>query len=231
MMRGPTRPSSSASSSSTGATIGSRYIHPFGMLGSRTGCVAFHQHWLRARKAGHSCDVEDYSLRHHGGARQQVRFPAASRQADQLDLRLCLSFRCQPLRALSARFCRSARRACAPKARSSTSRSIPRAATSQSLMMESGERIAGDLFIDCSGFRGLLIGRRSKAGWEDWSQWLPCDRALAVPSERAGRAHALHPLDRARGRLAVAHSARSTAPATAMSFPAPSSARTRPPRR
>jgi len=62
----------------------------------------------------------------------------------------------------------------------------PETADIRALVMESGERIAGHFFIDCSGFRSLLLAGKLGAQWEDWSQWLPCDRALPVPTERCG---------------------------------------------
>ncbi len=154
--------------------------------------MPFHQYWLRMRQLGKAAPLGDYSI--NTGRRAQDKFMRAAPDmagSPLADIAYAFHFDA----GLYARFLRgyaeAARRACAPKARSR--RCVQREPDGfiDAVVLESGERIDGDFFIDCSGMRGLLIEQALKTGYDDWSHWLPCDRALAVPCESAGAAAAV----------------------------------------
>ncbi len=166
--------------------IGDRYIHGFGFVGQATQALPFHHFWLRMRRAGRAGPLEAYSI--NTAAPQQAKFMRARKDmpgSPAADISHAFHFDA----GLYARYLRAY----------SEQRGVRRtegkiAQVSQrepdgyidAVVMESGERIAGDFFIDCSGMRGLLIEQTLKAGFEDWSHWLPMNRALAIPCESVG---------------------------------------------
>ncbi|MES2442119.1 MAG: tryptophan halogenase family protein [Pseudomonadota bacterium] len=157
---------------------GQRYFHPFGYFGVDMAGVGFHHHWLRHVAEGGDADPWRYSL--EAQAALAGRFERTMRHGP---VNHAFHFDA----GLYARFLRE----------KSEGRGVTRvegeivdvALDGESghvtgVTLKSGERVEGDLFIDCSGFRGLLIEGALKTGYQDWSHWLPCDRAVAMPCER-----------------------------------------------
>ena len=165
--------------------IGDSYVHGFGTIGRDLGLMPFHQYWLKARAAGRAGDISLYSL--NTVAAPQGRFMAPPSDAPRNSPLAEIAYAYHFDAVLYARFLRQ--RAEAQGVTRTEGKVVAVTQNSEngfveSVTLESGATIAADLFIDCTGFRALLIEGTLKAGFEDWTHWLPCDRALAVPCEK-----------------------------------------------
>ena len=159
--------------------IGDKYLHGFGIVGKDCWACSFHHFWAKSRQQGNKSTLVDYLLHEH----------AARAGKFKLDLDSGLAYAYHLDATLYAKFLR----------RFGEEHGVERiegkvvdVATSEdsgdieALTLESGRTITGELFIDCSGFRGLLIEQTLHAGYEDWTHWLPCDRAVAVQTKSVG---------------------------------------------
>ncbi len=165
------------------ARPGHRYFHPFGRYGVDLGQVPFHHRWLKARADGLTSPLAAYSL--------ATPLAAANRFAKPLDdprsILSTLGYAYHFDASLYAAHLRTIAEAAGVRRHEGKLENVEQETETgfvKAITTERGERLAGDLFIDCSGFRSLLIGDTLEAGFEDWSHWLPCDRAAAVPCAR-----------------------------------------------
>jgi tryptophan halogenase len=163
---------------------GSRYIHPFGMHGPAGEGHAFRHRWLRALRHGLKSDIQEFSLAIMAAEENRFDFPDSGKNTLKSTFDYAYHFDAS-LYAAYLRQLAESRGVNRTEGKVQTVERNPDTGNIDALVMETGERIAGDFFIDCSGFRSLLLGSTLGIGWEDWSKWLPCDRAWAVPSERA----------------------------------------------
>ena len=164
---------------------GSSYIHPFGVHGSADSGLGFHQQWRRSLDAGRDWDIQEFSFACMAAQANRFDFPATGKPTVNSTYSYAYHFDAS----LYAKFLRRLSELRGVIRTEGKVRDVEQDADSgdiRALIMESGERIAGDFFVDCSGFHSLLLGGKLGAEWEDWSKWLPCDRALPVPTERCG---------------------------------------------
>lgn len=164
---------------------GDRYIHPFGSFGQLWGGIEFQHHWTRARQRGlNPANFEAYSCVIRACQLNAFEFPDS-----QFTRSTHYAYAYHFDATLYADYLR----------RWATGRGVqriegqvmevalhPESGNIARLTLKSGTSIEGDLFVDCSGFRSLLLGETLGSEWQDWSHWLPCDRALAIPCERTG---------------------------------------------
>ncbi|HZP65384.1 MAG TPA: tryptophan halogenase family protein [Rudaea sp.] len=167
--------------------IGDRYVHGFGTIGHDYGLLPFHQYWLKQFATGKAADIGAYSLNTAAAPRGKFMASATDVPANSPLANIAYAYHFD-----AGRYAAFLRRYAEARGTRRTEGKIvetvlrPDDGFIEAVVLASGERVDGDLFIDCSGFRGLLIEQALHTGYEDWTHWLPCDRAMAVPCENVG---------------------------------------------
>jgi tryptophan halogenase len=167
------------------AKPGRRYFHPFGRYGAPPDGPVFLHHFIRARLEGLEDSFEDYSLATQAALAGKFAPPSDDPRNWLSTLGSAFHFDAS----LYARHLRGLAEGRGVKRVEGKVTGVDQHAETgfvTALTLERGDRLEGDLFIDCSGMRALLIGQTLGSPYENWSQWLPCDRAMAVPSENVG---------------------------------------------
>lgn len=157
------------------------YFHTFGTAGIGTAFCPFHHYWLRARQLGDTSSLWDFDLNYLCAV--QNKFAPIVTKDPILELLYAYHFDASLYAAYLRRF--SENLGVIRKEGLIKKINIhPDSGHITQLLLDDGDMLEGDFFIDCSGLRGLLIQQTLDTGYEDWSHWLPCDRAVALPSER-----------------------------------------------
>ncbi|MDG5488273.1 tryptophan 7-halogenase [Sphingomonas sp. BGYR3] len=160
--------------------IGERYIHPFGTYGQDLAGVGFHHFWLRAQAAGANAPIGTYSMGVRMAEARRFAIPDLSDGSIASTYGYAYQFD-------ATRFGPFLRDYAVTRGVVRTEAKVVEvirhgdSGDVAALRLDNGSVIEGDLFVDCSGFRSLLLGETMGAAWEDWSGWLPCDRAAALP--------------------------------------------------
>ncbi|MFW6340305.1 MAG: tryptophan halogenase family protein, partial [Wenzhouxiangella sp.] len=156
--------------------VGERYFHPFGPPGADGWAAQFHHYWLKSRALGETGRLNDFSF--EATLARAGRFGMNGEPRPNYAYHFDAGLYARLLRRYSE--ARGVRRI---EGKVVDVKLHGETGLIEAVTLASGQAIAGDFFIDCSGFRGLLIEQTLATGWEDWSQWLRSDSAVAVQSE------------------------------------------------
>ncbi|WP_017908038.1 tryptophan halogenase family protein [Xanthomonas sp. SHU 199] len=167
---------------------GTSYVHGFGTeIGHPLGLLPFQQYWFKQALAGKARPLGAYTLNTVAAKRDRFMTSATDVPPNSPLANIAYAYHFDA--ALYAGFLRRYAEQRGVTRREGIVEEVqlhPESGDVRAVRLASGEAIAGDLFIDCSGFRGLLIEQALHTGYHDFSHWLPCDRALAVPCAKVG---------------------------------------------
>ncbi|MDT8408854.1 MAG: tryptophan halogenase family protein [Wenzhouxiangellaceae bacterium] len=163
---------------------GHSYIHAFGEIGLGLDIASFHHYWARAQAEGLGLDLWAYSLNAEAAAAHAFGRVEPGQSAVASGINYAFHFDASLYAAYLRRYAEQ-RGVVRLEGKVDDIQLNGENGHIQQLRLDRGDMVGGELFVDCSGFRGLLIEHALKTGYTDWSHWLPCDRAAAVPSQRS----------------------------------------------
>ncbi|HEY6124047.1 MAG TPA: tryptophan halogenase family protein [Steroidobacteraceae bacterium] len=161
---------------------GSQFFHPFSEHGVPLLGTSFQHYWVKARQLGKADVIDRYVLSSELARAGKFAVPKPGAGQGFLFFNYALHFDAT----LVARYLKSWSIMAGVRHVEGRVVDVNLNAESgnvESVELDGGRKVAGDLFIDCSGFQGLLIEQALQTGYDDWSHWLPCDRAVALPCE------------------------------------------------
>jgi tryptophan halogenase len=163
---------------------GHSYFHPFGQYGAEFDQVPFYHHWMHEHLAGRTQGpIDDFSMCWAMARAGKFAHPSPDRRLIQSTFDYAYHFDAGLYAAFLRRFA-EARGVKRIEGRVVDVSLRGHDGFIDSVTLDSGVAVQGEFFIDCSGFRGLLIEEALHAGYDNWQHWLPCDRAVAVPCEK-----------------------------------------------
>ena len=165
--------------------VGDAYLHGFGHTGHNLGMTPFHHYYFRAKQEGLTGDLWDYSL--NTLAAREGKFAPMDKIPNSPVSGINYAYHFDA--GLYARYLRAFTENKGVKRVEGKINEVKQNSESghiEAVVLENGEIISGDFFVDCSGFRGLLISEALEVDYKDYKHWLPCDRAIAVQSENVG---------------------------------------------
>lgn len=163
-------------------SLGNSYIHPFGSYGMNMGYLSFYHYWLRLAARQQTQNPGEYSITIQAALRGRFMPPANIPNSPLSQISYAYHFDAS----LYAKYLRNfSQQRGVERIEGEITQVVLRADDGyvDKVVLKNGESLSAQLFIDCTGFRGLLIEQAMNTGYDDWSHWLPCDTAVTVPSK------------------------------------------------